>query len=52
METGPCFIVSSDKLEKPGIKLQHLVYKTSDILLSRNVPDNLIFANIHEFAAL
>ena len=32
METGPCFIVSSDKLEKPRIKLQHLVYKTSDIL--------------------
>ena len=31
METGPRFIVSSDRLVKPGIEPATLVYKVSDI---------------------
>ena len=31
MEIGPWFVVPSDRLEKPGIKLATPVYKASDI---------------------
>ena len=39
METGPRFIVSSSRLEKPGQNLRSLVYKASDLT---NPPQRLL----------
>ena len=49
MEIDPRFVVVSDRLERPGINLQPLVYKTSDITTA---PRRLYMEMEHRFIVL